>query len=227
MRRLLTRLCGVAAAAVLVFTTGSPAQAQERAAEPTPVVFVHGFVGKGSQWWAMRRDFLANGYTEDQLHVFTYNWAQSNKTTAEQLRDFVGEVRSSTGGGKVDLVTHSMGGLSSRWFIKFLDGADKVDDWISIAGPNNGTRVAGFCSPLLTSCREMKRDSGFLRELNADNPTPHDVNYVTFRSPCDLIVSPVSSTSLDGANNHRTRCLEHISMMWTPSVITAVRETIA
>ncbi|CAM3742649.1 triacylglycerol lipase [Nocardiopsis rhodophaea] len=226
MRRLLTCLCGIAAAA-LVFATGAPAQAQSRAPETTPVVFVHGFAGKGSQWWAMRRDFLANGYTEDQLHVFTYNSLRSNETSAERLAGFVDEVLATTGADRVDLVTHSMGGLPSRWYIRFLGGADRVDDWVSIGGPNNGTAVAGACFSLFTSCREMKRGSGFLSDLNADDPTPHGVNYVTFRSPCDLIISPISSTALDGAANHRTRCLEHISMMWAPSVITSVRETIS
>lgn len=183
MRRLLTRLGAAAAAAALAFTLGPPAAQAAPADQPDPVVFVHGFVGKGSQWSSMRQDFLDNGYPADRLHVFTYDWTQSNRSTAEQLHDYITGVRVRTGATQVDVVTHSMGGLSSRWYIRYLGGADVVDDWVSIGGPNNGTRVAGFCSTLLTSCREMKRGSGFLGELNDGDPTPPGVTYTTFRSP--------------------------------------------
>ncbi|MFC3995707.1 esterase/lipase family protein [Nocardiopsis sediminis] len=226
MRRIASLLCGLAAAATALSLTPAAA-AQVAAATPDPVVFVHGFAGKGSQWSAMRDDFQANGYPADRLHVFTYNSAQSNVTTADDLAAFVAEVRSTTGAAKVDIVTHSMGGLPSRWYVKFLGGTDTVDDWVSIGGPNNGTRVAGLCSIALPSCQEMEQGSSFLSELNAGDPTPGGVAYTTFRSPCDIVIQPVSSTVLDGATNNQTGCLEHISMMSNGGVIDGVRDAIA
>ncbi|MFC4562551.1 esterase/lipase family protein [Nocardiopsis mangrovi] len=224
MRRIASLLCGLAAAATALSL--APAAAAQAAA-PDPVVFVHGFAGKGSQWSAMRNDLQDNGYPADRLHVFTYNSAQSNATTAGELAGFVDDVRSATGAAKVDIVTHSMGGLPSRWYIRFLGGTDTVDDWVSIGGPNNGTRVAGLCSIALPACREMEQGSSFLSELNAGDPTPGGVAYTTFRSPCDIVISPVSSTVLDGATNNRTGCLEHISMMSDRGVIDGVRAAIA
>ncbi|MDT0329688.1 esterase/lipase family protein [Nocardiopsis lambiniae] len=222
MKRLIAVLSGLVLAVVLSFAQAAPAAA----APQTPVIFIHGFAGKGEQWSTMRNSLVSSGYPRDRLHVFSYDWARSNKTIAGQLSSYVDGVRAQHGVDKVHLVSHSMGGLSSRWYIKNLGGAQKVDRWISIGGPNNGTNVAGLCPSLITPCKEMRHGSSFLNELNSGNPTPGPTVYTTFRSPCDVIISPTSSTSLSGANNIRTGCLEHISMMWSSEVISGVRGTI-
>lgn len=189
--------------------TATPA----RAATPDPVVFVHGFSGAAWNWADMAADFRADGWPADRVVVWQYNSAQSNATTAGQLRALVDDVRSRTGAAKVDIVTHSMGGLSSRWYLKFLGGTAAVDDWVSIGGPNHGTNLAGFCSIAITSCKEMSFDSSFLTTLNAGDETPGSVNYGTLWSPCDEIINPDTSTVLSGAVNTRLGCVGHLSLL--------------
>ncbi|GHC73893.1 lipase [Nocardiopsis terrae] len=218
MRPLLSLLCGL----VLVLSAAlhaAPASANTH----TPVVFVHGFMGKGGQWNSMRSALVDSGYPQERLHVFSYDWARSNTTIARQLAARVDEVRGQHGTDRVHLVTHSMGGLSSRHYIKNLGGTEAVDQWISIGGPNNGTDVANLCPSLLTPCGEMRHGSNFLNDLNSGDPTPGPVSYTTIRSRCDLVISPVSSTSLPGADNIGAGCVEHISMMWNGGVIDHVR----
>ncbi|MCK1796955.1 triacylglycerol lipase [Streptomyces sp. XM4193] len=222
LRHVLPGLATVVGAALLVPVTSTTANA----AAPDPVVFVHGFAGKGDQFSAMTDNFRANGYADDRLHVFGYDSLRSNGTTAQNLSGFISDVLNKTGAAKVDIVTHSMGGLSSRHYIKELGGANRVDDWVSIGGPNHGTAVAGFCDIVVTSCQEMKAGSDFLNKLNAGDPTPGSVNYTTFRSPCDLIINPISSTVLDGADNRETSCLGHIGMISNGGVIDAVRDVV-
>ncbi|MFP8963973.1 esterase/lipase family protein [Streptomyces nanhaiensis] len=223
LRHVLTSMCALLAAALVVPLT--PATAQANASEP--VVFVHGFAGKSGQFSTMTGNFRANGYSADQLYVFGYDSFRSNATIAGRLSDYIDGVLKQTGASKVDIVTHSMGGLSSRYYIKNLGGAGRVDDWVSIGGPNNGTAIAGFCSLLITSCKEMRAGSDFLRNLNAGDPTPGNVRYTTFRSPCDLVINPVDSTILDGADNRRTACLGHIGMISNTGVINAVRDVVS
>ncbi|WP_285759550.1 esterase/lipase family protein [Nocardiopsis ansamitocini] len=223
MRSFLAAACALAAALALSVVPAAAAHANAH----DPVIFVHGFGGKGNQWSSMRQNFIDNGYRADQLHVFSYDSLRSNKTIASQLSDRVQQVRTSTGAAKVDIVTHSMGGLSSRWYLKFGDGQQYVDDWVSIGGPNNGTNIANLCTSLITPCKEMRQGSEFLSELNADDPTPGDVSYATFRSPCDVVINPVDSTLLDGATNIRTSCLEHVAMMSNSAVINQVRDFVA
>ena len=87
-----------------------------------------------------------------------------NATTAHQLATFIDDVRARTGAARVDLVTHSMGGLSSRYYLTNLDSAGKVDDWVSLGGPNHGTQSANGC--FQTSCVQMRPGSAFLTKLN-------------------------------------------------------------
>ncbi|MEU3019997.1 MULTISPECIES: alpha/beta fold hydrolase [unclassified Nocardiopsis] len=222
MRRLTALLCGL----VLALTTALQA-APAAANAPAPIVFVHGFMGKGGQWDAMRAALVDSGYPEDRLHVFSYDWARSNTTIAGLLGDHIEGVRAQHGADRVHLVTHSMGGLSSRYYIKNLGGTETVDQWISIGGPNNGTNIANLCPSPITPCQEMRHGSDFLNGLNGGDPTPGPVRYTTLRSPCDIVISPTDSTSLPGADNIRVGCVEHISLMWNGEVIDHVRGVVS
>lgn len=53
----------------------------------------------------------------------------------------------------MDVVAHSMGSLSSRYYLKNPGGTARVDEWVSIGGPNHGTYTAAGCSLLVSSTR--------------------------------------------------------------------------
>ena len=91
-----------------------------------PIVFVHGWNSSGSTWNTMASRFRADGWTAAQTVQWSYNTSQSNATTAAQLSTLVDQVRASTGSAKVDLISHSMGGLSTRYYVKNLGGGAKV-----------------------------------------------------------------------------------------------------
>src|SRR5436190_18789359 len=107
--------------------------------------------------------FQADGWTSSELNNWSYNYKQSNKTTASEIATKVDQIIAATGASKVDIISHSMGGLSSRWYVKFLGGDQKVDDWVSLGGPNHGTQTAYFCFD--TSCGDMRPGSSFLTTL--------------------------------------------------------------
>ena len=187
-----------------------------------PIVFVHGWSSSGSTWNTMANRFRADGWTSAQTVQWSYNTSQSNATTAQQLSTLVDQVRASTGSAKVDLISHSMGGLSTRYYVKNLGGAAKVDDFVSLAGANHGTNTAFLC--FQTSCRQMWPGSSFLNSLNAGDETPGAVNYATWWSPCDEVINPDSSALLAGAVNNRTGCLFHSGVKDSSSVYPGVRE---
>ena len=188
-------------------TTAAPTTTTTAPAGPDPILFVHGWNSSGSVWTTMIGRFSADGYPADRLHNWSYDTAQSNKTTASQIATKVDQIRAATGAAKVDVITHSMGGLSSRWYLKFLSGTTKVDEWVSLGGPNHGTDTANFCWQ--TSCSEMRIGSAFLGELNAGDESPGDVRYGTWWSPCDTVINPDSSVPVSGATNTQTACLGH------------------
>jgi triacylglycerol lipase len=213
-------------AAVLVAATapvagGPPAGAQTA---QDPILFVHGFSSSGSTWDTMIWRFRAAGYTSDRLLAISYNSFQSNATIANDVRNGVNTLRSRTGATRVDIVTHSMGGLSSRYYLKNLGGTAVVDEWVSLGGPNHGTSLSGLCSWLITSCNEMRVGSSFLTALNAGDETPGDVRYGTFWSGCDGVIWPASSTVLSGAANTQLWCIGHLSLISDSGVFARVRD---
>jgi triacylglycerol lipase len=186
-----------------------------------PIVFVHGYNSSGAIWGTMIAQLKAEGYTDAELVAWSYNWSQSNATTAQQLSARIDQLLTATGAAKVDIVTHSMGGLSTRHYIKSLRGAGKVDAWVSLAGPNHGTNAAFAC--FTASCVEMRPGSSFLSKLNAKDETPGAPRYATWTSPCDEVISPRSSTALTGASNVQTACLAHSALYTDPAVYGQVR----
>ncbi|MEV6956641.1 triacylglycerol lipase [Streptomyces sp. NPDC051183] len=200
---------GVLAAGLLAaLSLQAPAAgAQPAVAGPDPIVFVHGWNSNGSTWDTMAGRFKTDGWPADRLDQWTYNTSQSNATTASQLSTEIDRVLAATGAAKVDVVTHSMGGLSSRHYLKNLGGDAKVDAWISLGGPNHGTDTAYWCGG--ASCTEMRPGSAFLNALNSGDETPGVSRYATWWSPCDSVINPDSSVALTGAANTKTACLSH------------------
>lgn len=213
-----TRLFGLAAivAMAVVLVPASAASARE------PILFVHGFSGGAWNWDVMVDRFEDDGYRPSELRAMNYNTAQSNATTAREIAVEVRQLQAATGAARVDVVTHSMGGLSSRYYLRNLGGTVEVDEWVSIGGPNHGTWTAAACS-LLTSCREMLPGSSFLRALNSGDETPGSVRYGTFWSACDEIINPDTSVILSGATNTKTGCIGHVSMLISLSIYDGVR----
>ena len=186
-----------------------------------PIVFVHGWNSNASTWDTMIGRFSADGWAAAELNAWQYNTSQSNVTTASGLSNYIDDVRARTGATTVDVVTHSMGGLSSRYYLKNLNSTGKVDEWVSLGGPNHGTTSANGC--LDTSCVEMRPGSNFLTQLNAGDETPGAFRYGTFWSDCDGVILPADSTVLAGAANTNVGCVTHSGLLSAAGVYAQVR----
>lgn len=208
--------------AVALATVALLAPAAAAAVAREPILFVHGWSESGSVWNTMISNFSREGYTRAELTNWTYNTSQSNVTTAREVSVRVDEILRATGATKVDLITHSMGGLSTRYYLKNLSGTAKVDDWVSLGGPNHGTTTANFC--FSTACTEMRVGSSFLRALNETDETPGTTTYGTFWSSCDEIINPDESVLLSGATNTAIGCVGHIAMTSDARVFPLVRD---
>jgi triacylglycerol lipase len=212
------RLATLVAAIAVCIAAAVPASASAQ----DPILFVHGYVESASLWNTMIANFEKDGYPKSYLSAYSYNTSQSNKIDAEEVKTKVEALLKNTGATKVDIIAHSMGSLNSRYYIKNLGGEAKVDDWVSLGGPNHGTETANFC--FSASCVEMRVGSTFLKELNATDETPGAVNYGTWWSPCDEIINPDSSVALTGATNTKTACISHTALTTDSTVYAQVRE---
>ncbi|MFI1361244.1 esterase/lipase family protein [Streptomyces sp. NPDC020898] len=224
MRRITAAVSAVVSSMLLSLSlSATPAQA----ATHNPIVFVHGLSSSSSSWDDWVADFKADGYTASELDAWSYSWSQSNVTTAQQLATEVKRVLAATGASKVDLVVHSMGALSARYYLKNLGGTAYVDDFVSAAGVNHGTSVASWCSWLYTSCSEMYTGSSFLAALNSGDETPGSVSYASYWSNCDDALTPDTTAILNGATNVEVGCISHNEMNNDYGIYQQVRNFVA
>lgn len=211
-----SRLAVIAA----LLSCAAPAAAQAR----DPVLFVHGWDGDRAQWRLMMARFRADGWTDRELFAWTIDPRGSNLSNAARVAARVDQILAATGAERVDIVTHSMGGLSARLYLKDPGSRGKVDAWVSLGGPNHGTSTAWLC--FSAACREMRPDSPLLRTLNAGDETPGEARYATWRSPCDELIDPVTTVALEGAENHESGCLSHLGLLRDSAVYRQVRDFI-
>jgi triacylglycerol esterase/lipase EstA (alpha/beta hydrolase family) len=185
-----------------------------------PILFVHGYNASSSTWTTMVGRFKNDGWADSEIVNWSYNYRQSNATTAAQIAAKVDSILA-TGPTKVDIITHSMGALSARYYVRNLGGDGKVDALVTLGGANHGTNTALFC--LDVSCVEMRPNSSFLTALNSIDESWGTPRYATWWSPCDEVISPQSSALLLGATNNETGCLQHSQLHENSTVYSQVK----
>lgn len=214
-------------AAVVAVLTGAVVQTATAAQQAKdPVVFVHGLWGSPNNWTQMIAALKERGYTDEQLVTFGYNTTtQSNVTTATKLAAAIDDVLARTGASRVDIVGHSMGSLNSRYCVKYAGCHGKVDAWVSLAGPNNGTGVASLCAWQVT-CREMVPGSAFLTKLNTGPALPEGVDGTVIWSSNDGVVRPATSSVIAGVEDIEVPEVNHFGILSSEKVVALVTTAI-
>lgn len=183
-----------------------------------PIVFVHGWAGNTGQWDSLESRFAAEGWTSDQMATVGYWIGTSNTTVANKIKTAVTNLSAANGGKKVVLVSHSMGGISTRYYIKNLGGTSTVKTYVSLAGANHGTSSAYACAWFDAGCWQMIPGSSYLNALNSGDETPGAINYATWWSPADGTINPATSTILAGAQNTEVAGLSHLNFLTDANV---------
>jgi triacylglycerol lipase len=242
--RFIAALVGVATLlGAVTATAAAPAGAQTPPRDP--VVIVGGFL-TGQPIADIFYTGLADRLRADGYQAFIFGPVDFGtadiRVSAASLNQFVDGVRASTGAQKVDLIGHSQGGLTSRYYIKNLGGAAEVDSMISLASLHYGTSVANLGSFLLlgncaglAGCEQMRIGSSFLNELNAGDDTIGSVAYTNFATVWDELVIPYTSGFLrnDGNNTNVTvqaqcpfRLVGHIGVVFDSAVYSGILDAL-
>jgi pimeloyl-ACP methyl ester carboxylesterase len=152
-----------------------------------PVLLVHGYRGSPATWADMVAYLRAHERT-----VFAIDLpGEDNIANAKAIRDKLRALDWT----KVDIVGQSMGGLSARWFAKFIAGSNTVDAYVSLGTPQRG--LWRTCVLPSWYGGQMCPARAFLRELNAGDDTPGTAYWTTISGTDDGYVS-VDAARLDG-----------------------------
>jgi triacylglycerol lipase len=156
-------------------------------ATPPPVLLVHGFRGSPGAFDTMAARLTRAGR---EVHAIALP-GQDNIVNARAIRDFAAAHHLR----RVDVVAHSMGGLSSRWFVRYLRGRVSVAHYVALGTPQYG--LWATCPAPPDHGGQMCPDGAFLSKLNRGDDTPGTTKYTSISSTDDGLV-PVSSSRLDG-----------------------------
>ncbi len=93
------------------------------------------------------------------FYVFVYDWRQDNVKTAKKLSQYIEQIREDYNDPelKADIVAHSMGGLLTRYFLRYgeLDTLDDNDFPVNLEGAKKVRRVVLLGTPNLGSASSL------------------------------------------------------------------------
>lgn len=190
---------------------------QPSAAHPQPVVLLHGLGAPAYQHWSYLAGYLAGQgycvfyptYGQGSL-LFLNGGLRPIAESAEQVADYVDDVRAATGAAEVDLVGHSEGGFLSLYIPKVLGFGPKVHRVVALAPPTHGTTYAGVFGladglgirsqvDLLTllfgcgACSDLVIGGPAVARLNDGPITVPGVGYTILASRADVLVTPTGT----------------------------------
>ncbi len=181
-----------------------PREFRGRRAEP--VLLIHGTAVTARDVWAWNYSEVLEARGFDVCTIALPRRALGDVQVSSEYVVHAIRLIARVSARKIDLVTHSQGGLEARWAIRWWPSAGAlVDDVVTLAGTHHGVSIANNACEAFGECQpavwQQRRGSRFLRALNRGDETPGAASYTSIYSRTDEIVRPVESAVLDGATN--------------------------
>ncbi|MEH2459486.1 esterase/lipase family protein [Nostoc sp.] len=157
-----------------------------------PVLLIHGLDDTEAVFHKMRVYLIQRGWSVYSLDLVPNNGDLGLDELAKQVADYITATFASE--QRLDLVGFSMGGIISRYYVQRLGGINRVQRFITISSPHNGTVVAyGSWRP---GCVQMRPGSIFLKDLNSDAVILGQLDFTSIWTPYDLMIVPGNSSQM-------------------------------
>lgn len=218
---------------------GAPAAAPVPATAPAhnPIVFVHGWRGSAAAWQPMMQSFINAGWSPDQLFAISLSDPNSgavgiNIKHAAEIRDYIeATVLPRTGASRVDIIAHSMGGLSMMYYLHALGGAvdGEVADVVCLdCGVQGSTRLL-----ILLAIPDFRQSTQAVSTVRTHDQTPAGTLADpdgTPHVPGDMTYSFLwqndSINQLDGGVSQQWPSTSHNQFLTDPDVFQAVEAAV-
>jgi pimeloyl-ACP methyl ester carboxylesterase len=186
-----------------------------------PVLLVHGVLCNAGVWHTFARWLRDRGV--HGVYAISYGPPLASiESFAAQLAARVDDVLARTGGRKVMLVGHSMGGLVCRAYLRAYGGA-KVARVVTLGTPHEGSvhawMAAGAC------LAQMRPGNAWLAALGAPqgDALPPVVSLWSWH---DSMVAPQTSSRIPFGENIELSGIAHNALLRDPAVFERVLEQI-
>jgi triacylglycerol lipase len=155
-----------------------------------PIVLVHGYFQNRVDFLYLAQWLRKRG--SGPIYACNFFWPQSLERSSKDVRAFISRVLAETGAEKVDVLTHSSGGLFALDIIG--DSPTPVRRAVLIALPGRGVPWRG---PVLgTSGSQLRRTSKYLAARTTDTG---DTPALSIYSAHDNVVHPALTSVITGS----------------------------
>jgi triacylglycerol esterase/lipase EstA (alpha/beta hydrolase family) len=159
-----------------------------------PVLLLHGVLCNAGVWARMRRELTRRGV--GGLYSLSYGPPLASiEEFADQLARKIDDVLAATGASSTIVISHSMGGLVVRAYIRRF-GIAKLARVLTIGAPHHGSMHAWLM--MGTSLGQIRPGNPWLVALNRERLDPA-LRFVSLWSWHDSMVAPQTSSELPGA----------------------------
>lgn len=188
-----------------------------------PVLLVHGINDTGAVFHRMAPYLTQLGWSVYDLSMLPNNGEVGLDLLAKQVADYID--RTFPADQPIDLVGFSMGGIVSRYYVQRLGGIDRVQRFITISSPHQGTITAHLSQR--PGCLQMRPSHDFLEDLNRDVHQLNQLNFTSIWTPYDLMIVPANSSQMPVGEEVVVPVLLHSWMLTDPRSIMAVAAALA
>jgi triacylglycerol lipase len=183
-----------------------------------PVVMVHGISDTSAKMRSISNCLQDLGRQVYGIDLQPNDGTARLEVLAQQLQGFIDEQLPAA--QKFDLIGFSMGGLVTRYYLQRLGGIDRVEHYVSIAAPHQGTWAAYFSQR--PGCIQMRPDSEFIQDLQQDVQILSQVKFTSIWTPFDLMILPATSSELTVGKAVLLPVAAHAWMVKDPRSMAAV-----
>jgi pimeloyl-ACP methyl ester carboxylesterase len=183
----------------------------------SPVILVPGAVGQDFVYWNVSQRYLENAGHPTYTLTFPRLSFGDHRESAEMLEQKVKDVKTSEEADVVHLIGHSIGGLVSRYYLKFLGGSRHVGHLVCLGTPHEGTWAA-WAGAFLKGARMIRPGSPFIETLKNGGPDGVPVTNIAARFDSMVVPWDAAILEADDAENHVLRLGNHWSLLWSRKV---------
>ncbi|MBD8533345.1 MULTISPECIES: alpha/beta fold hydrolase [unclassified Massilia] len=188
-----------------------------------PVLLIHGYGCNSGYWRHLMPRLERNHISYAAIDLEPVGGAIDGYVPLVERA--VAELCAATGAAQVAIVAHSMGGLVARaWMREY--GSARVARLVTLGTPHHGTGLANF--GLGANAAQMRRVRGvacdWLCQLAASEDPARRALVTSIFSHHDNIVSPQTSSVLEGARNLALGGVGHVALGCNGRVLDLVME---
>ncbi|MBD1935809.1 alpha/beta fold hydrolase [Microcoleus sp. FACHB-68] len=187
-----------------------------------PVLLIHGIWDTSALFNTMTAYLTKLGWPVYSLDLIPNNCDIGLDELARQVADYAANIFEPA--QPFDLIGFSMGGIVSRYYVQRLGGINRVQRFITISSPHQGTWLAH--SSRRPGYLQMCPRSEFLRDLDRDVKMLDQVNFTSIWTPFDLMIVPAHSSKMPVGKEVVVPVPLHAQMVTDPRSLKVVAEAL-